>query len=179
VPRIPYADLESLPPDVREEIGRFGVLNVTRMLANTGPVVGHWTAVIHSLLTDPDLRPALRELAILRVGYRLDCAYEHEQHVGVARKVGVSEAAIAAVRNERPDSAALGRDGRAVVDLVDQLLNTGTVDDEGFAAVRRILGDATTVKLLLTVGCYVTTAYVLNATQVELDETARLNLPVT
>ena len=176
MPRIPYVDLDTLPPDVRSEVGRFGVLNITRMLAHTGPILAPWTAVIHSLLTDADLPPRLRELAILRVGYRLDCAYEHEQHVGVARKVGVGEAAIAAVRTERPDGAALGSDGRAVVEVVDQLLDTGHLDEDAFAAVRSILGDDATVKLLLAIGCYVTTAFVLNATQVELDDTARLNL---
>ena len=177
MPRIPYADLETLPPDVQEEINQFGALNITRMMAHTGSIVRPWTAVIHSLLTDSDMPPRLRELAILRVGYRLDCPYEHAQHVDVARKVGVTEAAIDAVRTDRSEAGVLGEDGRAVVDLVDQLLASGHVDDDTFATVQSILGDDSTVKLLLAIGCYVATAYVLNATQVELDETARLSLP--
>lgn len=176
MPRLPYANLDELPPNVRGRVGRFGVLNITRMLAHTGETLAPWTEVIHSLLTGQELPPALRELAILRVGYRLDCAYEHEQHVGLARKVGLSEEAIQAVRTAEPDAAALGNDGRAVVEVVDQLLATGHVDEAAFAAVRSVLGDDSTVKLLLVIGCYVTTAYVLNATKVELDETARLNL---
>jgi alkylhydroperoxidase family enzyme len=176
VPRIPYANLDELPADVRERVGRFGVLNITRMMAHTGETLVPWTEVIHSLLTSKDPPPALRELAILRVGYRLDCAYEYEQHVGVACKVGLSEEAIRAVRTPDPDAAALGRDGRAVVEVVDQLLATGHVGDDAFAAVREVLGDDSTVRLLLVIGCYVATAYVLNGTQVELDETARVSL---
>ncbi len=176
MPRIPYAGLEELPSEVRERVGRFGVLNITRMLAHTGETLAPWTEVIHSLLTSQDPPPRLRELAILRVGYRLDCAYEHEQHVGLARKVGVSEEAIQAVRSAEPDGAALGQDGKAVVEVVDQLLAGGHIDDATFAAVRSVLGDDSTVRLLLVIGCYVATAYVLNGTQVELDETARLNL---
>ncbi len=176
MPRIPYADLDELPADVQERVGQFGVLNITRMLAHTGGTLAPWTEVIHSLLTGRELPPALRELAILRVGHRLDCAYEYEQHVGLARKVGLTEEAIAAVCTAAPDPAALGSDGRAIVELVDQLLATGHVDDHAFAAVQSILGDDSTVTLLLVIGCYVTTAYVLNGTKVELDATARLNL---
>ena len=73
MPRIPYADLDTLPAAMRERVGKYGVLNVTRMLAHTGArTLEPWTDVIYSLLTSDDPPPRLREIAILRVGYRLD-----------------------------------------------------------------------------------------------------------
>jgi AhpD family alkylhydroperoxidase len=177
VPRLPYADLEALPASTQEQIGQLGtVLNITRMLAHTGEMLGPWSATVRLMLTDPDVPATLRELAILRVAHRLNCSYEREQHVGMARKVGVSEEAIQAVGTDAADPSALGRDGQAVVEVVDQLLSTGHVDDSAFTALRSIVGDDGTVKLLLTIGSYTAAAFVLNATQVELDETARLSL---
>jgi 4-carboxymuconolactone decarboxylase len=176
MPRVPYADPNALPPETQDQVRHLPVLNISRMLAHTGAIVGPWTASVRLLLTDPDLPGALRELAILRVAHRLDCAYEREQHLGMARKEGVAEAALEAIATDDPDEAVIGSDGRAVVEVVDQLLTTGHVDDHAFAALHSILGDPGTVKMLLCIGSYTAAAFVLNATQVELDETARLSL---
>ncbi|MGV7852262.1 carboxymuconolactone decarboxylase family protein, partial [Mycobacterium kansasii] len=50
------------------------------------------------LLFDSTLPPRVRELAILRIAHRRGCAYEWAHHVALARKAGIGEDEVAAVR---------------------------------------------------------------------------------
>lgn len=49
------------------------------------------------LLTSSTLPPRIRELAILRVAHRRNCAYEWSHHVSMAKAEGITEDEIAAV----------------------------------------------------------------------------------
>ncbi len=174
--RIPYADLESLPDDLREEVRAFGDLNVDRMLAHTGPVMRHWHAVVGTLLTDPGLDRRIREIAILRIAHLAAAPYERRHHEEVAAAVGVDRGAIEATAQPEPDPTAFDGPQNAVLALVDALVLGHRVGDDVFGAVHDRLGDAATAKLVLLVGVYLTTAIYLNAFEVDMDVTARLRV---
>ena len=48
-------------------------------------------------LEEGKLDPALRELAILRVGYECGAAYEFGQHIAFGRRAGLTDAQIRGV----------------------------------------------------------------------------------
>ena len=104
-----------------------------------------------------------RELAILLVAARWDCAFEREAHEAVARAAGFSDAELAALRAE-DTSAWTGHEAvvaRTVVGLLD-----GDVEDELWDAASTALGTAGVFELTVLVGYYSTLALQLRVFRV-------------
>jgi alkylhydroperoxidase family enzyme len=102
-----------------------------------------------------------REIVILRVTARLNCAYEWGVHVAAfAKQAGLSEAQVAATRTGA--EAAWTAEEAVLLSVVDQLCERGTVSD----AVREQFAEAFTVEQQLEVlalcGTYHTISYVAN-----------------
>ncbi len=106
-----------------------------------------------------------RELAVLTVARELDCRYEWAGHAREARRAGVREEAIAALR-ERKAPVGLTADEAQIVDYVRQLLRDHRVDAATFDALRERLGLERLVELTATAGYYGMIAATLNAFEV-------------
>lgn len=122
------------------------------------------------------LTKAERELAILAVAREKDGGYEWSAHVGLARQAGVSEAAIAAVR-ERTATEGLDEAERAVVEFVRELLRTNRVNAARFSSLVAAHGERWLVELTATIGQYQYIAAVNGVFEVEPPEGAEI-LPV-
>jgi 4-carboxymuconolactone decarboxylase len=109
-----------------------------------------------------------RELAILATARAMDCRYEWAAHGPLARKAGVRDEAIAAIRDRRAP-AGLTPDEAAIVTYVTQLLRNHRVEDGTFAAARERLGVPGLVELTATAGYYAMLACTLNGFAVEPD----------
>lgn len=172
--RLPYANLEELPPLVRENVREFGDLNVDRMLAHAPAVLGPWHETFRAVLAGSVLTSARRELVILRVAHVLNCEYELVQHEVSARAVGLADAEIAAAKSADPAPEVLTAPDRAVLRLVTAMVERRVVPDEVVADVRAELGERGTVELTVLVALYSGLALLLNALEVEVDATARM-----
>ena len=117
------------------------------------------------LLYGSSLPARVRELAILRVAHRRDCAYEWSHHVAMGKEAGLSDAEIAAART---GEAADGFD-RAVIDAVDELDATSNVSDRTWSALCERLDEQQRMDLIFTIGGYVALAMAINAFGVEVD----------
>jgi 4-carboxymuconolactone decarboxylase len=118
------------------------------------------------LLVNSTLPPRLRELVILRVARRCDCAYEWAHHVRIAGKAGLSEAEIeAAGRGEAADVLE-----SAVLSAVDELDGGHNLSDETWATLGKRLEERQVMDLVFTVGAYCTLAMALNAFGVEPEQ---------
>ena len=111
------------------------------------------------------LPPRVRELAILRVAHRGDCAYEWTHHVDLARREGISDDEIAAVRR----GEAAGAFERAVLTGVDELHEKSQLSDETWAALGERLNDRQRMDYIFTVGGYTTLAMAFNTFGVEVE----------
>jgi 4-carboxymuconolactone decarboxylase len=142
-------------------VGPFKVLlhrpELARRVAQTGAYVRFEGALPHDV----------RELAILTVGREMDCLFEWAAHAPLARKAGVRDEAIAAIRDRRP--AALSDAERPVVEFVSQLIAKKRVDETTFRALEKRFGVEGMVELTGTVGHYAFIACVLNAFEVTPD----------
>lgn len=140
-----------------------------------GKVAGPFAALLHSpevaaraahlgayIRFESGLDGRERELAILTVARTFDCRYEWAAHVKEARRVGLGEEAIAAVR-ERRAPAGLTADEAQVVAYARQLLIDHRADAATFGALRERLGVERLVELTATVGYYAMLACTLNA----------------
>jgi 4-carboxymuconolactone decarboxylase len=117
------------------------------------------------LLFGSTLPPRVRELAILRVAHRRECAYEWTHHVGMAKAEGVTDDEIAGVRRGEATNAF----DRAVIAGVDELEEKSQLSDETWAALGERLDDRQRMDYIFTVGCYALLAMAFNTFGVELD----------
>jgi 4-carboxymuconolactone decarboxylase len=117
------------------------------------------------LLMSSTLPPRIRELAILRVAHRRDCAYEWSHHVSMAKDEGMTDDQIAAVKRGEGEDAF----DRAVLTGVDELDDKSQLSDETWAALGERLDDQQRMDFVFTVGCYTALAMAFNTFGVELE----------
>jgi AhpD family alkylhydroperoxidase len=170
--RLPYPDPSDAPERVAEALAAVPPLNIFRMVSHAQTAFRPLLRFAGAILTELELDPRLRELAILVVARDTDAEYEWVQHVAVARGVGVSDEQIAAVELGALDSAALGDSERAVLRFAEEVVVQPRVSDATFEAVRRSLTEREIVELLLTIGNYMMLARVMTTLELELDEPA-------
>lgn len=169
--RIPYADTDSQPEQVREYIARSGGLNILRMLAHAGPATFEgFNRLSRGLMIESRLDPQLREIAILRVGYLSRAAYEIYHHEAVGRGVGLTEKQIDAIRAGDAGAEVLTPVQRAVLAFADDVVLNVRASDATLQAVRAVLSDSDLVELILVIGCYMMIARLLETTGVDIDE---------
>lgn len=172
MPRIPVvADRQQLAPEHQP------VWDAIQ--ASRGRVAGPWPVMLHVppaaglvahlgalLRFDLPLPGALRELAILLTVRELRCAFEWAAHLPLARKEGVSEQTLAAVREGRaPDG--LQPEEAVCARYVLQVLRQHRVDDDVFGAAQDRLGPRGLVELTGLIGYYCLVSTVMDAFEVE------------
>lgn len=178
--RIPYREPEDMPELARELTARRGNLNVYRALANADKVFTGWMVAGDAALSSPVLPRRLRELIVLRTAYLMDCAYELGQHKDVAQTVGVDAATIDAVASDSDwQTGPFDATELAILQLTTELVTTRRVAAPLFDQVHTALGSEATVEALMVIGRYAGLALMLNALDVDLDDTARLPVPPT
>jgi len=114
-----------------------------------------------------------REIVIDRVCARCDCEYEWGVHVvAFGAAAGLSEAEIAATH--APGVAAVwGEREAALVELVDQLHDSGHVGDALWQRLARHFDERQRLELLVLCGWYHVIAYFANGAGVERESWAR------
>ena len=101
------------------------------------------------------LAPMLREAVILRTCVMARCDYEfnlHEQTI--SRRMGLSDAQIADLREATPDPALWTPELLAVLQLVDSLVMRLEVDDATWAGLRGHFDEAALIEITQLVGLY-------------------------
>jgi 4-carboxymuconolactone decarboxylase len=108
-----------------------------------------------------------RELAILRTCARNGAEYEWGVHAAAfAAAAGIDAAALAATCARVPGPP-LGADDLALVAIVDELHDTGTVSDAAWQRTQARFSDEQRLELLALVGFYHLISFVANGARVE------------
>jgi len=119
-----------------------------------------------------------RELALLSTLREKDAAYEWSGHVQVARKAGMREEAIAAIRDRNSDVSKLEPDERDVITYTRQLLRNNKVDEALQKAMIARHSTRWMVEITATIGQYQYIAAMNCAFAVEPPADAPDKLPV-
>lgn len=176
--RVAYRRPDEMTDQARELTLKRGNLNVYRALANAEKVFTGWMLAGQAILTSPVLPVRLRELVTLRTASLMECPYELGQHRDVARTAGLSNDEINAVISESDwQIGDFSPTELAVLHLTTELLTTRSVAAEVFDRVHTTLGSEATVEVLMIIARYAGLALMLNALDVDLDESARLPIP--
>jgi alkylhydroperoxidase family enzyme len=166
--RVPYPDPKSLSPETQEQLGTLPPLNIFRMMAGGEGLLAAFVRLGNHLLTRSKLDPVLREIAILRVGALSKASYEVFQHERIGRRLGMSDALLAAIRRG-PEDAALDDLQRLVVRFTDEVVQDVRASDRTFEPLRARLSLQELQELTVTIGYYMTACRFLENFDVELE----------
>lgn len=172
--RVSIPEKEQISDELRAtfekmEAGGGRILNIFKTMAHCPKIGRDFLRLGTSLLLKGRLDARLRELAILRVGHLAKSHYEWTQHVAVALLLGVPEAQIQALPAWQ-DSNQFDDNERAVLQYTDEVAEQIRVSEETFQNVKSFLTEEQIVELTTAIGYYGMVSRILEALQVELEE---------
>ena len=107
----------------------------------------------------------VRVLAAMTVARELEAVYVWGAQAGGARRLGVPEATIAAIRENH--SRGIPSEDAEIVDFTRQLLRKHRVDEASANSLRRRFGDEGFIELTGAIGYYSLLAMTVNACELE------------
>jgi 4-carboxymuconolactone decarboxylase len=183
--RIPPVTRDALPESQRDAYDRLiatangaSPIGPGSIAANSPELAVRRVAASNYLRFETTIPTPILELAIITTARCLDCAYVWNAHVGAARKAGVVDPLIDALRDRQPLPSA-DDDDTAVVRYATELFTTHQVSQQTFDDATRRFGTQHLVELTALLGQYAQNVFFLNAFDVDLpgDRTEPL-LPV-
>ncbi len=180
--RIPLPGPEAMTPEQRriyDEVmagPRGSFIGPLRAVIHWPELAEHWQKLGALVRFRTDFPPRLSELAILVTARAWDSQFEWFAHEPIARKAGIAEEVIAAIREGRRPALA-DPDQQAVYDYAAETHATHTVSDETYARVHARFGTLGVVQLTALIGYYTMVAMTLNSHGIALPAGAAPPLP--
>ncbi len=173
----PDARIPMLASDVaRAAAERVGVskgmadLSVFRVLLRHEDLAARVNGLLHQLLWEGALDTRLRELIIMRIGWRQGSVYEWTQHWRVARLLEIPADDLLAVRDWQ-GSDRLDRADRAVLAATDETLGEGAISAETWAELEVCVPDERArVEVVIAIGNWSMFAQLLRSLEVPLED---------
>jgi 4-carboxymuconolactone decarboxylase len=167
--RLPYVDPQDASSEVREALDTLPPLNIFRMLAQADSAFVPYLGFAGVLLTQLELDPKLRELAILLVATRTGAEYEWVQHLGISRTLGIPDQQISAVERGDLQATCLDLDAQVILCFASEALELPRVSDATFAALSDRFPSRQIVELLLVIGSYHMLARLMTTLDIDID----------
>jgi 4-carboxymuconolactone decarboxylase len=167
--RIPYFDTSKAQGRAAKAYEKLPPLNIFRMLGHSGELVDGFNRLGTQILYFTKLDPILREIAIIRVGVLSKATYEVYQHERIGRKLGMSDALIAAI-HEGPEAAAFTDDQKLVMRFTDDVVANVRAGDATWTPLSKVLSHQEMQELTLTIGYYMMVSRFLETFDVDIEE---------
>ena len=174
MPRIAPArprELRPLARIVAELAGRIsgsGPPNIFTTLGRHPRLFRAWLRYSAHLMPFGRLPRRDTELVILRVAWQCRSAYEWQQHVPIALRVGLTLDEVARVAGD--PAAGFTERQRALLAVSDELLAERRLSDATWSAVQASLGDREAIELCLLIGNYQGLASTIGALGIQLEQ---------
>lgn len=167
-PRLAPSTADGWDDETRQLLDGLGRLNIFTTLAHHPKLLKRWMVFGSHVLAKSTLPARERELLILRVGWRCECAYEFGQHRIIGRDAGLTDDEISRLTVDGIDGWP-GADA-GLVAAADELVVDHRLSDDTWAALSERFGEQQLLDLIFTVGQYTMVCMALNSLGVELDE---------
>lgn len=166
-----YLDLwRRVDPDTSNVPG--ADLHISRTWAHSPGLAIAQAPLQRHLMSGLPLSARLREIAVLRIGWRCSAPYEVSQHARFGRDAGLTDEKIARLMQED-----VGGDwdetDLMIVRVTDELYAHHAVSDETWEQMTTLLDTAQCVELLAVVGRYWTVSVVTNSLRIQLEPGVR------
>lgn len=132
------------------------------------------------LLVDSTLSARQRELLIMRVAWRYHSRYQWAHHVVSSRRIGMTDDEFEAIKTG-PEAPVFSADDKALLRAVDQLCETGRIDDPSWNELERTMDRHQLMDLLYSVGFFTMNAWAFSAMGVQLEpgfEESSASIPI-
>ena len=170
--RIPMLDID----DARAAAARVGVpegmadLSVFKVLLRHEDLAARVNGLLHQLLWNGALDARLRELIIMRLGWRQGSEYEWTQHWRVARMLEIPEDDLVAVRDWKASDRFDPAD-RAVLAATDETLTAGAISARTWAELEATVPDERArLEVVIAIANWSMFAQLLRSLEVPLEE---------
>ncbi len=167
--RIPYFDPAKAEGKVKDTIKKLPGLNIFRMMAHSGELLGKFTGLGNHILGRAKLDAVLREIAIIRVGVLSKASYEVYQHEKIGRQIGMSEDLLKGL-HEGPDAEVFDDLQRLVMRFTDDVVLNVRASDATFDPLTNHLSHQEMQELTLTIGYYMMVSRFLETFDVDIEE---------
>ena len=172
--RLPVVTREMVPEEFREAFDE--------LTADTGGTItgGPYSIAINSpemarrrshltgyLRFESTFPKRIQELAILATARFFDCPYIWNAHAPAARREGVSDALVDALRDRQP-LPPMADDERAIINYCNEFYRNHRISASTFQIALEQFGAQHLVEITALMGNYAQTAFFLNAFEVEL-----------
>ena len=144
-------ELAEVEQRIMAERGRVSLLY--QALLNSGPIASGWERMLTAVRNQTSIPGDLRELIILRIAILNDAPFEFDAHAPIARREGVSEAKIAAVKALALSDVFEPRE-MLVLELTDAMTTSIVVPDALFARLEQAYDATGLVEIVATVAAY-------------------------
>jgi 4-carboxymuconolactone decarboxylase len=155
------------------------------IVASRGAVQGPFTVFLHSpdiagrvahlgayVRFEGSLDMRIRVVAAMTVAREYDALYVWGAQTGGARRLGVAEATITAIRENH--ARGVPPDDAQIIDFTRQLLRKHRIDDASANAMRSRIGDDEYIQLTGAIGYYALLSMTVNACELEPAEGAEI-----
>ena len=142
------------------------------MILHCPELAGHVAKLGAFIRFEGSLDMRVRVLAAMTVARELDAVYIWGAQTGGARRQGVPESTITAIRENH--SHGMPPEDAQVVELTQQLLRKHRIDDATFKALQARFGDEGLIQLTGTIGYYSMLAMTVNACDLEVGPGAEV-----
>jgi 4-carboxymuconolactone decarboxylase len=162
----------------KEQVAEKDRATFDSIVASRGAVQGPFTMFLHSpevagrvahlgayVRFEGSLDMRVRVLAAMTVAREFEAVYVWGAQTGGARRLGVPEATITAIR-ENHSRGILAEDAE-IVEFTRQLLRKHRVDEATFKAVQKRFGNDELIQLTTAIGYYSMLAMTVNACELE------------
>ena len=166
--RIPYPDVQKLPPDLRGLLAQAN-LNIFLMWAHSVNTVGIVAKLGATQFADLELPRSIRELVTLFSARANSADYEWVQHVAPSKAAGVTDEQLAALEREELSDIYFNAQELAALQIAAAIQADPQVPDTVFDAARKQLSDRQMVELVGLVGYYWMLGRMATVFQVDLD----------
>jgi 4-carboxymuconolactone decarboxylase len=170
--RVSLRDLSQLSGEDAETVVKNRVngrdLNLFKVLMHHPTLVRRWTVFAGHILRKQTLPARERELLILRIGWLNQAEYEWAQHVEIAKREGISEAEIAAVK-AGPQGPWVADDAM-LLQAADDLFENSVIADATWEQLAKKYSIEQMLDLVFTIGQYNLVSWALNSLGVPLDD---------
>jgi alkylhydroperoxidase family enzyme len=162
--RMPYVKTDQVAPDAAHLINR--TVNISRMMGHSLGLVRAISSFSQSVRRDTALPQRYVEFGILTIAWEMRSAYEWAHHLNLAKRAGVTDEDLAAIK-DRSNTDELGT---AIIRAARAIAHARRIEDSDFAVLETQLGAAGFVDLVYFLGVYCGIARFLVAFEVEVED---------
>ncbi|MCH7713558.1 MAG: carboxymuconolactone decarboxylase family protein [Chloroflexi bacterium] len=174
--RVPVVTRDMVPPEFQEaydqvtaETGGPITGGPGSITVNSPEFARRRTPLTNYLRYETTFPKRVQELAIITTARANDCAYVWNAHAPAARREGINDALVDAIRDKKPLSS-MSAEESAVVNYAQEYFANHKVSQATFQAAVDQFGAQHLVELTALMGHYAQTCFFLNAFEVSLPE---------